>query len=198
MWAFYQICFCCPGFQHTGHPVSSTVLGFFLHSASTMGAFTKLGFCCAWSLPHGGQADVVSSRLNPRNSTRYVRGVCNFLCSDLPQQQFEATDGPVLQLSIMSVTAQFYLASKGKYILKVWGRMWGQADPKEVKRREEKTEAQFWLLFFCFFFFFLLPLSLPYVNCASQESCLLHLRFSLQSSDLPLTYFCGLFPFFVF
>ena len=128
--------------------------GFSLHSASTMGAFTKLGFCCAWSLPHGGQADVVSSRLNPRNSTRYVRGVCNFLCSDLPQQQFEVTDGPVLQLSIMSVTAQFYLASKGKYILKVWGRMWGQADPKEVKRREEKTEAQFWLLFFCFFFLF--------------------------------------------
>ena len=42
------------------------------------------------------------------------------------------------------------------------------------------------------------PLSLPYVNWISQEGCLLHLRFSFQSSDLPLIYFHGLFPFFVF
>ena len=33
---------------------------------------------------------------------------------------------------------------------------------------------------------------------ASQECCLFHLRFSLQSSDLPLFYFHRLFPFFVF
>ena len=39
-----------------------------------------------------------------------------------------------------SVIAQFYLANKGKYILKAWG--W--ADPKDAKRRE--TPAQFWLL----------------------------------------------------
>ena len=32
---------------------------------------------------------------------------------------------------------------------------------------------------------------------ANQEGCLLHLRFSLRSSDLPLFYFHGLFPFFV-
>ena len=43
-----------------------------------------------------------------------VRGVCNFLSSVSPQQKFEATDRPVLGLS---VTAQLYLASKGKYIL---------------------------------------------------------------------------------
>ena len=43
-----------------------------------------------------------------------VRGVCNFFSSLLPQQKFEVTDGPVLQLG---VTAQFYLSSKGKYIL---------------------------------------------------------------------------------
>ena len=44
------------------------------------------------------------------------------------------------------------------------------------------------------FSFFLLPLSLPCVNWASQEGCLFHLRFSLQSSDLPLFYLCRLFP----
>ena len=44
----------------------------------------------------------------------YVKGVCNFLSSVLPQQEFEVMDRSVLQLS---VTAQFYLASKGKYIL---------------------------------------------------------------------------------
>ena len=47
-----------------------------------------------------------------------------------------------------SVIAQFYLANKGKYILKAWG--W--ADPKDEKRRE--TPAQFWL-------FFLYVFSLP-------------------------------------
>ena len=30
--------------------------------------------------------------------------------------------------------------------------------------------------------------------CSSQEGCLFHLRFSLWSLDLPLFYFCGLFP----
>ena len=49
-----------------------------------------------------------------------------------------------------------------------------------------------------FYMIFLLPLSLPCVNWASQEGCLLHLRFSRQFLELPLFYFCGLFPFFVF
>ena len=44
------------------------------------------------------------------------------------------------------------------------------------------------LLYFCLF-----PPSLPCVNWASQEDCLLHLRFSLKSSDLPLFFFHGLF-----
>ena len=52
-------------------------------------------------------------------------------------------------------------------------------------------QAQFRLLFL---YVSLLPLSLPYVNWASQEGCLLHLRFSLQSSDLPFFCFHGLFP----
>ena len=52
-----------------------------------------------------------------------VGEVCNFLGSVLPQQKFEVMD---------SVTAQFYLGSKRKYILKVWG--W--VNPKDSKRRE--------------------------------------------------------------
>ena len=63
----------------------------------------------------------------------------------------------------------------------------------QPKKHEEKRGT--WLnlapLFMCFF---LLPLSLAYVNWASQEGCLFYLRFSFQSSDLPLFYFCGLFP----
>ena len=75
-----------------------------------------LGVLCAWPLPRGGQADVVSARLNPSHGTIDVRGVCNFLGSVPSQQNSEVTDGPVLQ---PRVTAQFYLESKGKYILDV-------------------------------------------------------------------------------
>ena len=94
--------------------------GFSSHSSSTTGAFLKLGFCCAWPL---GRAKVVSARLNPRNITMHVGGVCNFLSSVSPKQNLEAK----------GVTAQFYLAIKGKYILKGWG----QADPKDTKKIRE-------------------------------------------------------------
>ena len=54
----------------------------------------------------------------------YVRGVCNFLSSVSLQQKFEVMDRPALQPLVGSVlqlhvTAQFYLESKGKYILEV-------------------------------------------------------------------------------
>ena len=52
--------------------------GFSSYSASTVGPFTKLGLLCVWPPPHGDQAKVVSARLNPRNGTIYVGGVCNF------------------------------------------------------------------------------------------------------------------------
>ena len=82
------------------------------------------------------------------------------------------------------VTAQFYLASKGQYILEVWGK----ADPKEAKRKEKRS------ILAPLFMSFLLPLTLPYINWANQEGFLFHLMFSLQSSDLPLLYFHGLYP----
>ena len=109
----------------------------------------------------------------------FVGGVCNFLGSVSLQQKFEMVDQ-----CYSSFTAQFYLAGKGKYILKVWGQV-GQI----------KRGAQFWLLFL--YVFFLLPLSLSYVNWASQEGCVFRLRFSLPSSDLPLFHFHAS-PFFVF
>ena len=56
-----------------------------------MGAFAKLGFCCAWPPPCKGHAKVVSARLNPSYGTIYIGGVCNFLGSVLSQQKFEAT-----------------------------------------------------------------------------------------------------------
>ena len=81
----------------------------------------------------------------------FVRGVCNFLGSVSSQQKFEAMDRPVLQPSDgpmlwLCVTAQFYLESKGKYILKAWGH----ADPKEVKRREAPSPILA-ALFICIF-----------------------------------------------
>ena len=51
-----------------------------------------------------------------------------------------------------------------------------------------------WLNFSSVFVCFSPPLSLPYVNWASQEGCLFYLRFSFRSLDLPLFYFRGLFP----
>ena len=89
-----------------------------------------LGFCCAWPPSHGGQAEVLSARLilemapymleefviysvlshHSKNLKRwadqcynsvYVWGVCHFSSSVLLQQNFVATDGPMLQLSFI-------------------------------------------------------------------------------------------------
>ena len=66
-----------------------------------------------------------------------------------------------------------------------------EGGPTQKTGREERPTAQSWLLFL---YFISPPPELPCINWASQESCLFHLRFSLQSSDLPLFYFHGLFP----
>ena len=59
-------------------------------------------------------------------------------------------------------------------------------------QREEKKEAQFWLLFI---YVFSLPLCLPCANWAGQEGCLFHLMCSFWSSDIPLFYFHRFFPY---
>ena len=64
-------------------------------------SFCQAGFWCAWSLPYWGQAEVVSSKLHPGHSMRYLRGVCNFLGSVSLQQRFETVDQ-----CYSSVTAQ--------------------------------------------------------------------------------------------
>ena len=107
----------------------------------------------------------------------FVRGVCNFLGSVSPQQKFEETDRPVLQLSFVSKQRKIH--------------------PRGVrvgwpKRHTEKRSPQ--LNFGSFFCFSLLSLSLSYVNWPSQEDCLFYLRFSLWSLDIPLFYFYRLFP----
>ena len=93
----------------------------------------------------------------------------------------------------LHVTALFYLENSRK----IHPRGVRACRPKDAKRRapqcvwEGGRERALWLLFLYVFF---LPLGLPYVNWASQECCLLYLKSSLQSSDLPLFYFRGLFP----
>ena len=54
------------------------------------------------------------------------------------------------------------------------------------------------LLASSFYTFVSMPLSLPYADWASQESCFFHLRFSLRSVDFLLFHFHGLFPFLSF
>ena len=131
-----------------------------------------------WSPPGSSVNGIFQARVLEWGAiafSSFVRGVCNFLSSVSPQQKFEAVDQCYSSV----------LFGKQRKIHPQGGRM-GQP-----KRREE-------LNFGSFLIFFLLPLNLPCVNWASQEGCLFHLRSSLWSLDLPLFYFCGLFPFFVF
>ena len=143
----------------------------FFMSASSTGAFSELGFCCAWPPPHEGWADFVSARLDLRNGTVDIGGVCHFLSLVLLQQKFEATDRPVLGLS---VTAQLYLASKGKYILEAWG----PAEPKDAKRK-----TQFWLFFL---YVFLLPRACSMKNGLARRA----VCFTWGSYSGPWTFLC--------
>ena len=107
-----------------------------------------------------------------------VKGICNFLGSVSLQQKFEETDGPDLQLSfIWQAKENASSRHEGGLFQKI--------------QREKRPVVQFWLLFI---YFFSPPLSLPFVNWASKEGYLFHLRFSLWSSDLSFFYFRGLFP----
>ena len=106
-----------------------------------------------------------------------------FRCS----KKFEVKDRPLLQLY---VTAQFYLASKGKYILKARG----QANTKDSKKIEDCDL----ILAPLFMYFSLLPPELALCKLGWPGRLFFYLTCSLQSSDLPLFYFLGRLPFFVF
>ena len=150
--------------------------GFSSRSAST--AFTKLGFCCAWPLPRGGQAEVVSARLNPSHGTRDVGAVCNFLSSISLQQKFEAMDGPVLQLSLFSKQRKIH--------------PWGEGGPTQKTWRKVPQ-----LNFGSSFYMFFPPPSEPTLfKLGYPGGLFVYLRFSLQSSDFIL--FLWAFLFFVF
>ena len=82
-----------------------------------------------------------------------------------------------------SVTAQFYLEIKGKYILEAWGH----ANPKDPKRREAPGP-----ILAPHFICFSLPPDPTLYNWDSQECSLFYLRSSLWSLGLHLFYFCGL------
>ena len=101
----------------------------------------------------------------------FVRGVCNVLSSVLLQQRFETVDQ-----CHSSFAVQFYLASKGKYILEVWG----QTNPKEHRG---SILAPFLICPF------LLPLSLPYVDWLVRRA----VCFSWGSHAGPQNFFCSMF-----
>ena len=65
---------------------------------------------------------------------------------------------------------------------------------RQPKRCKERRERDPWPFGSSFYMLFSPPPGLPYVNWASQVCYLFYLRSSLWSSDLPLLYFCGLFP----
>ena len=128
-----------------------------------------------------------------------VRGMCNFLGSISSQEKFEAMDqhysprtdpchsswtdqchSSVLQLS-------FIQKIKGKKSLRCEGMLTQKTRREDRERHPQPFGSSFYM-------FFLLPLGLLYVNWASQECCLFYLKSSFWSLDLPLFYFCGLFP----
>ena len=71
---------------------------------------------------------------------------------------------------------------------------WRVGQPKRLKEKRGQRPNFGSSFYVCVWFFFSPPPSLPDVNWTRQEGCLFHLKFSFQSSHLPLFYFCGLFP----
>ena len=104
--------------------------------------------------------------------------------SDIKQTVLQLLDKSVLQLH---VTVLFYLENSRKIHLR------GPAQGVGGVGAWRERALALWLLFLYVFFLFL-PLSLPYVNWASQECCLFYLRSSLQS----WTFLCSIFTGFSF
>ena len=154
-----------------------------------------------------------------------VSGQCIRLRSVSSQQKFEATGRQILSVSQLSDRPcyssqvsntpcyssqrdQWYRSYYSSILFRKWQEnTFLRHEGMPTQRHEEKKgrthqsvgvgERDPWPFGFSFYKFFL-PLGLPYVKWASQECCLFYLRSSLQSSDLTLFYFHGLFPFLSF
>ena len=170
-------------------PVSST-LGFLslpLHWVSFTFSFHRVS-CCQGGLLLG----LVSASLGPSGGcfSQVPSETLHQICPESVQVPWLCLArakvwycGPVLQLGYSS---EFYSTSKGKYTLESW------------RWPSPKGEASLSLGFLHLYFVYS-SLSLPYVNWASLEGCLLYLRFSLWFSDFLLFHFYGFFfPFFAF
>ena len=178
---------CCPGFQHIRLFVTSTALGFLCIllppcELSLSRASAMLG-PTLWGPPHGAtQTKIVSARLNPRpvgfKAPDMLRECVIFLVLSHHSKdlKWRTCVTALLQLSFI----------------------WQAKDSTPWKCEGGLTPKERLSLGSSFCILFLLPLSLPFVNWASQEGCLLHLRFSLQFADFLLSHLCRLFPFFVF
>ena len=100
-------------------------------------------------------------------------------------------DGSVLQLS-------FIWQAKESTFLRCEGRQ----TRKEKRSQRLNFGSSFYMFFlyvlcehmFYMFFLYVLPLSLSCVKLGQPRGCLLHLRCSLRSLDLPLSHFHRLFP----
>ena len=134
MLCFLSILLCWVFFVFNFHCVKFCQVGLLLCLASTLD----------W-------AEVVSARLNPSHSNRYVGGMCNFLGSVLQQQKFEMADCVTAWLQL-----NFIWKNKRLYTLEVWG--W--ATPKG----EVSVCLGFILLCVCH----LSTFSPPYANCAGM------------------------------
>ena len=121
--------------------------------------------------------------------------MCNFLGSVSPQQKFEVMDKPCYSSVLFGKQRKIH----PRGVRACWPK--SREEKRERERKSERPCAQgrerappFGSSFYMFFLTPPPPLSLPYVNWASQECCLFYLRSSLRSSDLPLFYFRRLFP----
>ena len=176
-WDFWQVGFCCPNFQHTGLLITFAVLHFLYVLLPSHESWVGLLLCFAFAL--WGPTQGCFSQVKSEKWHDICQGTLSF-------PRFCLTAAKIWCDGWTSVTAQFYLASKGKIHLQ--GVRVGRPKRQLEKRGPQLNFGS------SFYILFLLPLGLPCVNWASQESRLFHLRFSLQSSDLPLFYFHGLFP----
>ena len=113
-------------------------------------------------------------RLQRKSRHQFVRGVCNVLDSVSPQQEFEAMERPVLQLSfIWQAKENASLRCEQDRPIQKTRREDRGPDPKQGKERGPQLNfgSSFYMLF-CFCFFFLLSLSLIYeIGLARKAVC---------------------------